>query len=252
MRIRKNGISIILSVLLICMTFYTACMTAYAQDMPDLSHSGSISINLRYGEEPVSGGSLVCYRAGDVEKNNESYGFKLNADFSDSRIPIDDIYSAETADKLAQWAQKEKLSGTPAEVDNQGHTVFSGLKPGLYLLIQDKASKKYYGVEPFLVSVPMNESGMYIYDVDASPKVELVGSSKPETPVDPEDPEKPNGSKDPTKPNESKDPAKSTDSVLPQTGQLNWPVPIMCVSGLMLLTVGLLLRTNKKKNENEK
>lgn len=86
-RIRKNSISIVLSVLLICMTFYTACTTAYAQDMPDLSHSGSISINLRYGDEPVSGGSLVCYSAGDVEKNNESYGFKLNADFQTVEFP---------------------------------------------------------------------------------------------------------------------------------------------------------------------
>lgn len=252
MQIRKNSISIILPVLLICMMFYAACTTSYAQDIPNLSHSGSISITLYYGDEPVSGGNLVCYRAGDVEENNGSYDFKLTADFSGSRVPIDDIFSADTAEKLAQWTQKDNLSGKSAKIDDQGHTVFTGLKPGLYLLEQDKASKKYYGVEPFLVSVPMNENGTYIYDVEASPKVELAGSSEPDTPVKPEDPTKPNEPKDPIKPNESKDPAKSRDSVLPQTGQLNWPVPIMCVSGLMLLTVGLLLRTNKKKNENER
>ena len=84
-------------------------------------------------------------------------------------------------------------------------------------------------MEPFLVSVPMEENGSYIYDVDASPKVELA--KLPVEPSKPEQPELPGGSK------------------LPQTGQLNWLIPLLVVSGLCLLSAGWLLLFGKRKSD---
>ena len=43
----------------------------------------------------------------------------------------------------------------------------------------------------------------------------------------------------PTKP--KPDPGK-----LPQTGQLNWPVPVLATLGLLLLVAGIFLRSGKK------
>lgn len=37
-----------------------------------------------------------------------------------------------------------------------------------------------------------------------------------------------------------------------QTGQLNWPVPVLAVSGLLLMAGGLVLRSSGKKNRNGK
>ena len=36
---------------------------------------------------------------------------------------------------------------------------------------------------------------------------------------------------------------------LPQTGQLNWPVPVLTVSGLVLVAVGAYLMERSKKRE---
>lgn len=236
MRIRKKGISLILSVLMICMMLYTTGTAVYAADV-DMSRSGSISITMRSGNEAVSGGSLVCYKVGYVNANSGYYSFKLTGDFSGSRVPLDDISDPDTADKLAQWAKKMRTSGLSQNIDENGHIVFDGLEPGLYLMVQDKAAEGYYKAVPFLVSVPMNESGRYIYDVEASPKVELVKMPEPNTPDTPDTPG------EPTEPTKHRDPA------LPQTGQLNWPVPVMCISGLLLISVGILLRGRKTEDE---
>jgi LPXTG-motif cell wall-anchored protein len=34
------------------------------------------------------------------------------------------------------------------------------------------------------------------------------------------------------------------DSILPQTGQRNWPVPVLAVSGLLLFLIGKKMRKN--------
>ena len=36
---------------------------------------------------------------------------------------------------------------------------------------------------------------------------------------------------------------------LPQTGQLNWPVPVMIFAGMLLVTAGIMVRTAGKKDE---
>lgn len=247
MRIRRKKNSMIVSLLLMCMMLCMAAAPVYAHDVPDLNRSGSVSITMHSGDEAVAGGSLICYRAGDVSENKGIYEFRLSVDFADSRVSLDDISDSDTALKLSQWAEKEIIEGTVQKIDGSGHVVFSDLKPGLYLMVQDEAADGYYKAVPFLVSVPMNENGIYIYDVEASPKVELEKKPEPGTPENPETPVTPVTPTEPTAPTE---PVKPHEPTLPQTGQLNWPVPVMCISGLVLLAIGFLLRNSKKKIEN--
>ena len=279
MKIQRKSISLILSVLLICMVFYAADTAVYANSGLNLSKDGSISITMHSGDKVVPGGSLVCYKAADLTEQNGIYRFRLSADFSGSRVSLDNISSADTAAKLAQWAKKENLSGMVQEIDANGYVKFSGLKPGLYLLVQEKAAEGYYKAAPFLVSVPMNVNGVYVYDVEASPKVELTkkpGSNTPDDPPDtpdppdkpnppdkPDPPDKPNppdtpdppdtpnppDNPDPDDPVNPTNPTEPEVPILPQTGQLNWPVPVMCISGLVLISTGILIRNRRTENE---
>lgn len=119
-----------------------------------------------------------------------------------------------------------------------GTAVFNRLQPGLYLAIQNEAARGYQKASPFLVTVPQWEENGYVYDVDASPKVELkkkTGSETPET-------KKPGGSG-----GGSKKPGKT----LPQTGQRNWPVPVLMTAGIGMFLSGALLRTEKKEKHEK-
>ena len=47
-------------------------------------------------------------------------------------------------------------------------------------------------------------------------------------------------------------PTEPGEPDLPQTGQLNWPIPLMAVAGLGFFVVGWTLCFGKKREHNEK
>jgi hypothetical protein len=90
----------------------------------------------------------------------------------------------------------------------------------------------------------------------------------PENPDEPEDPDEPASPENPDNPSEPstpgsnpstpstpRTPTKKTSSTpsptLPQTGQLEWPIPVMAAGGLILLTVGCTIR-RKLRDDDEK
>lgn len=259
MPIRKRMLGLFVSIVVLC----AMSMTALAHDVPDTSKKGSVHITMRLGENAVPGGSITLYRVGAVAEDDGNYSFVLTGEFADCGISLDDIQSARLAKDLAAHAKGHALVGATQKIDGNGSVSFRDLEPGLYLFVQSKAPEGYHKADPFLVSVPMMEDGSYVYDVDASPKVELEKKSDepeiPETPVNPETPTTPTTPKTPVTgavlpggPEPSVSQPIPTVPVLPQTGQLNWPIPVLVVLGLCLFSIGWVLRTGKKKDGYEK
>ncbi|MCD8007709.1 MAG: peptidase, partial [Clostridiales bacterium] len=120
-------------------------------------------------------------------------------------------------------------------IGSSGTVSFGGLELGLYLVVQTTESDNYETISPFVVTVPLEEDGVWVYDVDASPKVGAV------TPVEPEEDE----------PDESTTTTTTTvTKTLPQTGQLNWPIPVLAISGAVLFALGwCLTRSDRKRTE---
>lgn len=222
---RKRIFPLLAAILLLCMS-----VTATAHDVPDLSRDGSISITMRKGETVVSGGSLTLYPVGEISEDDGSYSFVPAGVFKNCVEAFDDLDSAKLASDLAAFA-KDNAEGRTLQVGADGKAVFRGVVPGLYLVVQETAAEGWNCAAPFLISIPNMEDGVYVYDVEASPKVEL-------TPA----PEKP---KEPT-------PSKPADPTLPQTGQLNWPVPLLTIAGLCLFAAGWAMRFGGKKERYEK
>lgn len=216
MLIRKRLLALVTTAVLLC----TMNIAAFAHDVPDTSRNGSIQITMRQGETAVSGGTLTIYRVGAVRAEDGNYRFELTGDFADCGESLKDIQSAALAKRLAQYASNKKLTGTTKDIGKDGKVSFTNLELGLYLLVQGTAADGYYKADPFLVTVPMLENGVYCYDVDASPKVEV--EKKPTTPTTPNKPTT----------------RKPTTSTLPKTGQLWWPVSLLAVGGILLYTIG--------------
>lgn len=226
MQIKKRLLAMLFALALACAT----PVAAYAHEVPDLSRTGSVTVTMHQGDSAVPGGTLTAYRVGEVRAEDGNYGFALTEAFADSGEALENVESAELAANLAQYAEDNGIAGDKQEIGGDGKASFTDLEPGLYLLVQQEAADGYEKAKPFLASVPMLEDGVYVYDVDASPKVaELVEGAAPvEPPVEPVTPEPPAG---PT---------------LPQTGQLNWPIPVLTALGLALFVAGWALRFGKK------
>lgn len=224
MRFQYRIVALLATLLLL----YALPLTAYADDMPDESVKGTITVEMKYDGKAVTGGTIVAYRVGQVQETDGNYSFVKTETMGTFEKPYDDVTSAALAEDIADYVEENNLTAYAVTKNSDGKAVFSNLEPGLYLVAQTEASAGYEPLKPFLVSVPMKEDGNDVYDVNADGKFQLQQESKTTTE------KKPSG------------------STLPQTGQLNWPIPVLVVLGLVLFSVGWLLRFGRKKNGYEK
>ncbi len=210
----------VLSFLIVTVFLVCTGLGAAAHEVPDLEKNGTITFTVDYEKEPVDGGSLTLYRVGDIVINDGDYSFKLIEKLDKKQSEVEDPEDSQLARNLAAKAVEAKLNGITASIKN-GEAVFDDVKPGLYVVVQHEASDGFEAMSPFLISMPKFENGVYVTDVKADPKPSL--EKEPEKPTKPADP------------------------TLPQTGQLNWPVPVMAVSGLVLFVMGWMLYFKRKR-----
>jgi len=213
-----------IAALLAVWLLYPGFMAANAHEVPDESKQGSITVKMEYNGKPVNGGIFTAYYVGEIREDDGNYSFVKTPDMASFPGDYTSLDSPELAADIADYVKENNLPSRAQVTNQNGKAVFSDLELGLYLIVQTKSSKGFHRVSPFLVAVPMNQDGHYVYDVTAQEKIQL--DQKPE-PTDP------------------------TDPLLPQTGQVNWPVPVLAVLGLLLFSAGWALRFQKKRDASE-
>ena len=234
--------AMIVSVMLLLMSNVT--VFAVSGSEIDMDETGSISITIKYENNPVAGGSLTLYNVASISLDDGNLSYVLTSDFSEFETDFSDISSDTFAKDLKNYADANKLEGKTEEVDEDGKVSFEGLNLGLYLMVQKDAADGYYEMNPFVVSVPDESMGKVVYNVDASPKTEIIRK-----PVEPPETETttvvptttaynvnaPTGAPTPTVP-----------TVIPQTGLLIWPVLLLAMVGLLLMAIGWRLKMTAK------
>ena len=275
-----------LAAVLAALTLLVWCAApAFALEMVDLRLTGSLKVSLYDSEtsEAVGGGTLTLYRVAKVKKDNANLSFVYTNGFEDCGVELGDLSEGELAGRLAEKIAATAES-TTVEISDLGVAEFGDLEVGLYLVVQTTAAENYNVINPFLVSVPIQENGSYVYDVDALPKVGTATKKTPDTPDTPSTPDVPSTpevtpadpavtpdapAQDGTAPAdtpaadttataqnvaqnaepEAAAPAAAAAAVLPQTGA-NWLAVVgTALSGLFLLAAGFVLnRKNRRMN----
>ncbi len=220
MRYTKRFAVLLLTVWLLC----ALPAAAYAHAVPEESRKGTIIVKMEYDGEPVTDGALAAYRVARLVEEDGGYGFEALPPYKEKELSQEALNTPELAASFAEQLSGEGIA--PASSEN-GLIRFEQLEPGLYLIIQTEASRGYEPLKPFLVSLPVNEDGHYVYEVTAEGKFQLYREPEPTEPTKPSEP------------------------TLPQTGQLNWPIPVLTVLGLGLFAIGWALCFGKKKEINE-
>ncbi len=243
-RTAGRGLAMLLALVLAC----GMAMAAYGADTTslDLSRSGSVTLTLADGDgNAVSGGAVTLYQVATLTLDDGNMAYSYTDAFVGCGAALD-VEDTSLAETLADYAASEGVSGTTLNIGSSGTVSFGGLELGLYLVVQTTESDSYEIISPFVVTVPLEEDGAWVYDVDASPKVGAV------TPVEPEEPE-PDESEEPEPDKSTTTTTTTTSDTLPQTGQLNWPILVLGVSGTVLFLVGwYLTRSDRKRTEYAK
>lgn len=210
----------------------------------DMDETGSISITIKYENNPVAGGSLTLYNVASISLDDGNLSYVLTSDFLDFETDFSDISSDTFAKDLKNYADANKLEGKTEEVDEDGKVSFEGLNLGLYLMVQKDAADGYYEMNPFVVSVPDESMGKVVYNVDASPKTEIIRK-----PVEPPETETTTVVPTTTAYNVNAPagaPTPTVPTVIPQTGLLIWPVLLLAMVGFLLMAIGWRLKMTAK------
>ena len=163
----------LIAVFLMVWVLFSMPMTAFAQTV-DIGHSGSISVTLMDpdGKTPITGAELSLYHvasAGLNSKNKLSY--TVTDTFKDCGCTLDD---PALSMKLDAFVKQNSVSSEKLVTDDQGNVMFMNLPLGLYFVQQTNTSAGYAPCTPFLVTVPGESDDGYVYDVNASPKTDVV------------------------------------------------------------------------------
>ena len=225
-------LAILLALILVVAFAVNASAVEETVSMPDLSKKGSLTFTMDVDGEPLDSGNLNLYHVATVvQVTDKRYDFRLLEELTaiGATLDTDDLYDSVQAQRLLIHAQDALDDYLTLPIEN-GKVRFNGLETGLYLVWQrpDDASDGYDAILPFLISVPKWQNGMYTLNVDADPKVPFE-----------------------TKPTEPPPPTPPPPPDLPQTGQLNWPVPVMTVAGVTLVITGWALCLRRKRIEDE-
>ena len=190
------------------------------------SRTGSIDIDYKgrtdnQEEIILSGAKFEIIPIQYVE--NEKWVWQSS--FVDCGISLNDT-SAEARNKqakqLLEYARKKGISGNQQLTDSMGHTVFSNLNEGMYLITQIgyvKNGNDTFESAPFLVSIPSDIDGYLMYDVKVEPKVTWRTNNVP-----PSVPEKPS----------EKNPPEDTNTGV-QVKKMTWIVLALCSFGMIVI-----------------
>ena len=312
-------------------------VTAMAAEPINTSQDCSITVKLAYTNNNnvttnIQNVRVTLYQVALIRyPDGVSMAFTKTAAFAGSTTDVTQITDADqnqaAAAALLAYANAATpvIQGTTQTTDVNGGAVFSGLKPGIYLIAPGYAAN-YEAIKPFLAVVPSYDASGYHYDLTATPKTELVPiptttpttthyypppptttpyttptstpttgtttatqpstvitqpsteggsttqpvtqpSTRPTTPATtPQTSTQPTGSGNQpgigtggqndyggSSQNSSGGGGGTPGSKLPQTGMLNWPIPVMSGGGLLIFSAGfIVLRKNKKDDKDEK
>ena len=151
----------------------TCSYTVFAEEF-DQSKTGSISVTLieQKQNEPIVGAELsVYYIATVIMDADGNLIYDYTEDFKQFDTAIDDTT---LVTKLDAFISKHNLPSTKMTTNTEGTALCNELPLGLYFVKQTGAVEGFAPCTSFLVTVPNEKNGKYVYEVNASPKTEVA------------------------------------------------------------------------------
>lgn len=272
----------------------TCSYTVFAEEF-DLGKTGSISVTLieKKQNEPIVGAELSVYFVATALLDADGNLIcDYTEDFKQFDTAIDDT---SLATKLDAFVSKHSVPSTKMTTDAEGTALCNELPLGLYFVKQTGTVEGFAPCTPFLVTVPNEKNGEYMYEVNASPKTEVsrltaitikkvwntdestkatesitvqllkngnviktatlnaqnnwqvTYNDMPESDAySIKEVDVPKGFTATYKQNDYVFTVTNTSTLI-QTGQLMWPIPVLAVSGMLLIAAGIVLLQKKRK-----
>jgi uncharacterized surface anchored protein len=152
---------------------FTCSCTAFAKEVVQ-SKVGSISVTLidQKQNKAIVGAELsIYYVATAILDADGNLIYDYTKEFEQLDTAIDDKLLVANLDVFVSQHSVPSIKMTTNE---EGMALCNNLSLGLYFVRQTGDVEGYAPCTPFLVTIPNEKNGEYIYDVNASPKTEVA------------------------------------------------------------------------------
>ncbi len=147
---------------------------AAGESVIDWTKTGSVSVTLKDGDAAVSGAEITLYKVADAGNRNSNLHFTFTDAFADFGGTPEKLQDAAAIWRLADYTAEQNVNGQTLRTDGNGFLCFENLSLGLYLAVQSGSVQGYSDCSPFLVSLPTESDNEWMYDIDATPKTDVV------------------------------------------------------------------------------
>ena len=164
-------ITYLLTIIILLMTT-TKVFADINNNIVDFSKKGTITITLINDDTNlVEGANIKIYKLADAYSNNSNLDFSYHNSLEDCKNNIkENNFNEETLACI----YNSNLVTKEATTNNQGYVSFNDLDLGLYLIEQTNKVDGYSKIDPFLVYMPKIEENKWTYEVNATPKVDII------------------------------------------------------------------------------
>lgn len=165
-----------ISILLLSLLLLSFSVTVLAAENTtiDFSRTGSVSVTLKTGDTAIVGAELTLYRVADVQSKDGNLAFIFTENYAGFGGAPENIQNAEDILRLENYTRENSIAGESEKTDADGNIKFDNLSLGLYLAVQTGAAVGFSDCTPFLVMLPTEENGAWMYDIDATPKTDVA------------------------------------------------------------------------------
>ena len=167
---RRNKL---ISLCLLVLLLVALPLTALAQPL-DYNRKGSISVNLvaTNPEKPMAGAELSVYYIATMGINTDgNMNYIFIDEYEDCGFALDDPALVE---KMDLFLAEHDVASRKIVTDAQGKATCDNLELGLYFVRQTGEAEGFAPCVSFLVTVPVETADGYQYDVNASPKTDVI------------------------------------------------------------------------------
>ena len=221
--LRKTLCRILCCIAILCLT----ATSVFAENwFSGPVQNGSISFDFNTDQISVKGGSVDLRMVAWWDEEAKALQWREGWESCGLTLEEDLFQNKNAAASLFVYAEVHGIPAQEVRIGADGKAKVEDLPMGLYLVSQTQAFDGCMTMLPALVSIPMHINDEWIFDVEAAPKLEpLVPETTVPSTTEPE-------------------------IIIPPTGQINWPIPLLILGGCFLILLGLCLRKGKRHETN--
>lgn len=151
-------------------------VSANTDNIVDFTKKGSVSIILKESSEdiPVEGVELTIFKIANATDKNNNLFYEYVENLNNCKADLTNLENDNLTSEILECIKDKELDSIKEITNGEGIVKFNNLDLGLYLVMQTNIVTGYSKIDSFLVNIPKTIDGIWTYDIEAVPKVDII------------------------------------------------------------------------------